>query len=130
MRVPGVEFQSFDAGKLVAVEHPAPTPAPPAVSRQGEGGGRPTKGCKTCVVCKRSRKAKEKADPARCLTNAAAAVPEPDAFDVKLLKDPADWAVALKGGARTRSKRVRVRVQQLGDQDWVDKILAEMKPPV
>jgi len=99
MRVPVVEFQPFDAGKLVAVGHPVPAPAPPVVSRQGEGGGRPTKGYKTCVVCKRSRKAKEKVDPAKCLTNAAAAVPEPGAFDVKLLKGSADWTAALKGGA-------------------------------
>ena len=81
-------------------------------------------------MCKASRKKKAKVDPTKCLTNAAAAPAE--AVEVKLLNNSAGFASALEKGASTRSqdKRVRRQVANMGDQDWVDRVLKEERPSV
>ena len=128
-----VRFQSFSVGAEEPIAPPAPTKAPATKkfrAGQGAGGGAPKKGCFVCHVCKASRKKKAKVDPTKCLTNAAAAPAE--AVEVKLLKNSAGFASALEKGASTRSqdKRVRRQVANMGDQDWVDRVLKEEKPSV
>ena len=69
MSPPGVQFQSFNVGNEVAADPPAPVPNAKFRAGQGLGGGRPTKGCKTCDPCKLARSKKNKVDPAMCLSN-------------------------------------------------------------
>ena len=105
-----VQFQSFSVGLEVPAVLSVPVTPPVQVkfrAGQGAGGGAKVVGCSDCSACKASRRKKAKVDPAKCLTIAAAAVPE--AAEVRLLEDPVGFAAALHKGASTRSQQKRVR---------------------
>ena len=97
-----VQFQSFSVGLEVPTVLFVPITTPVKVkfrAGQGAGGGAKVVGCFDCSACKASRRKKAKVDPRKCLTIAAAAVPE--AAEVRLLEDSVGFAAALHKGAST-----------------------------